>query len=106
LHLAAGLFGRGRHTKRIFAKDFADVSFGVLQQNLQTAVTEPAPGFSELAQPHPQALVRTPPPLIPTRRTMEFHQPAGAPEKIGNVIDASRWSSAEHASQTLRYGRL
>jgi hypothetical protein len=55
-----------------------DLPAFALQQNLQTAVTEPAPGFSQLAQPHPQSLVLTPPPSIPTRRTMEFHQPAGA----------------------------
>src|ERR1039458_2397812 len=49
-----------------------------LQQDLQTAVAEPAPSFGQLAQPHPQSLVLAPPPSIPTRRTIEFHQPAGA----------------------------
>src|SRR5271163_5336412 len=49
-----------------------------LQQDLQTAVTEPAPSFGQFAQPHPQSLVLIPPLSIPTRRTIEFHQPAGA----------------------------
>src|ERR1700675_771533 len=49
-----------------------------LQQALETAVAEPTPGFGQLAQPHPQWLILTPPPSIPTRRTIEVHQPTGA----------------------------
>ena len=49
-----------------------------LQQDLETAVAEAAPGFGQLAQPRSQWLVLTPPSSIPTRRTIEFHQPTGA----------------------------
>jgi hypothetical protein len=48
-----------------------------LQQHLQTAVAEPAPGFGQFAQPHPQSLILTSPPSMPARRPIQFHQPAG-----------------------------
>src|SRR5664279_2855170 len=48
-----------------------------LQQNLQTAVAEPAPGLRQLAQPHPQWLVLAPAFPIATRRTIQLHQPTG-----------------------------
>jgi len=48
------------------------------QAEMQTPVAEPAAGFGQLAPPYAQSLIRYPPPSIPARRTIQFHQPAGA----------------------------